>query len=160
MKTEDHNLNHSFQQVQRKNLWKFLILLGVGSVLLPLSQIYAQVVTVPNVVGLSQVAAQTAITNAGLTLGTVTTISDGNVLPGTVISQSPEANTNVGAGSGVDLLISQGILVPPLQGLTQAGAQAALTNTGLQVGTITSVNSLSCHNHRAREGSNLIPPNR
>ena len=44
---------------------------------------------VPNVVGQTQAAATTAITNAGLTLGTVTTQSSATVASGKVISQSP-----------------------------------------------------------------------
>ena len=43
----------------------------------------------PNVVGLTQAAATTAITGAGLTVGTVTTASSTTVPAGSVISQTP-----------------------------------------------------------------------
>ncbi|NLF59459.1 MAG: PASTA domain-containing protein, partial [Candidatus Hydrogenedens sp.] len=47
----------------------------------------ADMATVPNVVGQSQAAAQTAITGAGLTVGTVTQQYSGTVAAGNVISQ-------------------------------------------------------------------------
>jgi beta-lactam-binding protein with PASTA domain len=65
-------------------------------------------VSVPNVVGLSQAAATTAITNAGLVLGTVTQQSSANVPAGNVISQNPGAGASVAAGSAVDLVVSSG----------------------------------------------------
>jgi PASTA domain len=61
---------------------------------------------VPNVVGLTQAAATTAITNAGLVLGTVTTASSSTVPAGSVISESPIAGTQVNAGSAVNLVVS------------------------------------------------------
>ncbi len=63
---------------------------------------------VPNVVGQTQAAATTAITTAGLALGTVTTQSSPTVPAGTVISQNPAAGTNVVAGSAVNLVVSSG----------------------------------------------------
>jgi uncharacterized repeat protein (TIGR03803 family) len=65
-------------------------------------------VAVPNVVGLTQTAAATAITGVGLVVGTVTTASSPTVLSGDVISQSPVAPTLVNLGSAVDLVISTG----------------------------------------------------
>jgi hypothetical protein len=67
----------------------------------------AQVV-VPNVVGLTQAAATTAITGAGLVLGTVTTASSNTVPAGNVISESPVAGTMVNTGSAVNLVVSSG----------------------------------------------------
>ena len=52
-------------------------------------------VSVPNVVGDTQAAATTAITGAGLVVGTVTTASSTTVPPGDVISESPVAGTMV-----------------------------------------------------------------
>jgi hypothetical protein len=63
-------------------------------------------VAVPNVVGLTQAAATTAITGAGLVLGTVTNASSNTVPAGSVISESPVAGTQVNAGSAVNLVIS------------------------------------------------------
>ncbi len=98
-------------------------------------------IAVPNMVGLAQAAAQTAITDASLTVGTVTTANSATVSIGNVISQNPAAGTNVAAGSMVDLLVSLGASVPNVVGLAQAAAQTVITNAGLTVGTVTSVNS-------------------
>ena len=50
-------------------------------------------VTVPNVVGQTQAAATTAITNAGLVVGTVTQQASATVPAGRVITQNPPAGT-------------------------------------------------------------------
>src|SRR5208282_1392570 len=71
----------------------------------------AKTVSVPNVVGDTQAAATTAITGAGLALGTVTMASSATVAAGDVISQSPVAGTSVARGSAVNLTVSSG---PPL----------------------------------------------
>ena len=63
---------------------------------------------VPNVVGLSQAAASTAITNAGLVVGTVTQQSSVNVPAGNVISQNPVGGTQANLGSAVNLVVSSG----------------------------------------------------
>ena len=63
----------------------------------------------PNVVGLTQSAATTAITGAGLTVGTVTTASSTTVPAGSVISQSPVSGTQVSVGSAVSLVVSSGL---------------------------------------------------
>ncbi len=64
--------------------------------------------SVPNVVGDTQAAATTAIQNAGLVVGTVTTASSSTVPSGDVISESPVAGTSVAAGSAVNLVVSTG----------------------------------------------------
>src|SRR5206468_5685195 len=79
-------------------------------------------VPVPNVVGLTQAAATTAITGAGLTLGAVTTANSTTVAIGSVISQNPAAATNAVTGSAVSLVVSLGARVPTVVGLTQAAA--------------------------------------
>src|SRR5213079_3103718 len=68
-------------------------------------------VLVPNVVGQMQAAATSAITSAGLTLGTVTMQSSTTVAPGNVISESPAAGTRVASGLAVNLVVSSG--APP-----------------------------------------------
>jgi hypothetical protein len=65
-------------------------------------------IAVPNVVGQTQAAATTAITGAGLIVGTVTQQSSSTVASGNVVSESPVAGTNVSSGSTVDLVISTG----------------------------------------------------
>ena len=97
--------------------------------------ITAAPVAVPNVVGMTQAAATTAITSAGLVVGTVNTQYDAAIPAGQVISQSPTAGTNVAVGSAVDLVVSLGpappVTVPNTVGMTQAAAVAAITAAGL-----------------------------
>jgi M6 family metalloprotease-like protein len=64
--------------------------------------------TVPNVVGQTQAAAATAITGAGLVVGTVTQTYSDIVAAGLVISQEPAGETIVPIGSAVDITISLG----------------------------------------------------
>jgi beta-lactam-binding protein with PASTA domain len=99
---------------------------------------------VPNVVGQTQAAATTAITGAGLVVGTVTTASSGTVASGSVISESPVAGTLVTLGSAVNLVVSTGpapVAVPNVVGQTQAAAATAITGAGLVVGTVTTASS-------------------
>jgi formylglycine-generating enzyme required for sulfatase activity len=61
---------------------------------------------VPNVVGIAQSAAETAIMNAELTVGTVTKVCSDTVAEGDVISQSPDAGVLLLLGGPVNLVIS------------------------------------------------------
>lgn len=65
-------------------------------------------VAVPNVTGQTQAAATSAITAAGLAVGTVTRQSSNSVASGGVISQNPTAGTHVAGGTAVNLVISSG----------------------------------------------------
>ena len=65
-------------------------------------------VAVPDVVGQTQAAATTAITNAGLVLGTMTQQASSTVASGNVISESPAAGANVSSGSTVNLVVCTG----------------------------------------------------
>jgi beta-lactam-binding protein with PASTA domain len=101
-------------------------------------------VSVPNVVGLTQAAATTSITSAGLVVGTVTTQSSSTVAAGSVISEAPTAGTSVNTGSAVNLVVSSGpaqVSVPNVVGLTQAAATTSITSAGLVVGTVTTQSS-------------------
>ena len=90
-------------------------------------------VTVPNVVGLTQAAATTAITAVGLKVGTVTQAASATVPVGNVISQSPAGGASAALGSAVDLVVSAGavsVTVPNVVGLDQAAAESAISNAG------------------------------
>jgi len=96
-------------------------------------------VPVPNVVGLTQTVAITVITAAELTVGTVTQPYSATVPPGTVISQAPEADTQVLPGSPVAMAVSKGpqpVTVPNVVGQTQTSASAAISGAGLIVGVV------------------------
>jgi len=99
-------------------------------------------VTVPDVVGLTQSAAEAAITAAGLVVGQVTEVCSDSVPAGSVISQNPVAGASVQPGSAVDLVISTGpcpvtVPVPDVVGQAQSAAEADITAAGLVVGTVT-----------------------
>ena len=105
-------------------------------------------VTVPNVVNLTQAAANTAITGAGLVVGTVTQQSSATVPAGSVSSQNPTAGVGVTAGSAVNLVVSTGaaplpgpVMVPNVLNLTQAAAKAAINGASLVLGTISQQSS-------------------
>ena len=89
-------------------------------------------VNVPDVSGQSQADARTAITDAGLTVGDVTTEDSTEVASGAVIRTDPVAGTSVERGSSVSLVVSSGkTTVPSVVGLSQEEAQSAITAAGL-----------------------------
>jgi eukaryotic-like serine/threonine-protein kinase len=96
-------------------------------------------VQVPPLLNLDQAAAEKAITDAGLTVGDVTTEASSTVDPGLVISSDPASGASVDKGSAVKLAISGGpdtVGVPNVVGLTEARARSTLEQAGF-----TSVNS-------------------
>ncbi len=99
----------------------------------------SSLVSVPNVVEQTQVAAATMIASSGLTVGIITLQASATVPAGNVISQSPAANSIVTAGTAVNLWISTGtgITVPNVVGQPQATATTTLANAGLTLGTVT-----------------------
>ncbi|HQL94043.1 MAG TPA: PASTA domain-containing protein, partial [Candidatus Hydrogenedentes bacterium] len=100
-------------------------------------------VTVPDVAGMSQAEAATALTGAGLTLGAVAESFSATVPAGQVISQNPASGAVVSPGSAVSLVVSKGaepaatVTVPDVVGMTQSAAGTALTGAGLTVGSVT-----------------------
>jgi PASTA domain len=101
-------------------------------------------ISIPNVVGDSQTVATTAITGAGLTVGTVTQASSATVASGSVISQTPAAGASAASGASVALVVSSGpapVAVPNVVGNTQAAATTAITGAGLKLGTLTQATS-------------------
>jgi eukaryotic-like serine/threonine-protein kinase len=101
-------------------------------------------VAVPEVTGLSQQAAESAITKAGLTVGQVTQQNSETVDPGDVIDQSPEAKSELSKGGAVDLVVSAGVkqaTVPTLVGLSLDEASNALRDAGLELGRAKAVPS-------------------
>ncbi len=101
-----------------------------------------QPVDVPNVVGMTQTAAQSAIAGAGLTVGVVTEAYSTTVAVGAVISQDPASGAGVVPGSAVSFVLSKGpepvsATVPDLAGKVQSAAEAAITAAGLTVGGVT-----------------------
>ena len=94
-------------------------------------------VTVPDVEGMEQALAESAIVSAALTVGTITTEYSSTVPAGYVISQSVAAGVSVTFNTAVDLVISDGIemvTVPDVGGMTDVDAESALIAAGLTVG--------------------------
>ncbi len=100
---------------------------------------------VPNIVGKTAADANTAIINANLVVGTVTTAYSKTVAAGKVISQKPAAGKKVAVGSSVNYVESLGksttVTVPNLVGKTADDAYAAIINANLVVGTMTTAYS-------------------
>jgi Ca2+-binding RTX toxin-like protein len=112
---------------------------------------------VPNIVGQTQAAAQTAITNAGLIIGAVTRANNPVVPCGIVIDQSPIAGVGVPPGSAVSFTVSLGPLVPDVHDETIERATRFIEAAGLTVGTITPVFSERPIGHVATAGQDPLP---
>ena len=100
-------------------------------------------VAVPDVKGMTQAAAETALTDEGLQ-PKVEEANDDTQPKGNVFDQSPEANTQLKAGAVVTIKVSQGVAevaVPNVVGLSVDTAVVQLQNAGLVVGERKSVNS-------------------
>ena len=105
-----------------------------------------QMATVPNVVGMTQFNAQTAITSAGLAMGEISQEYNNKVPVGHVISQNLLPGVSVVSGTAMSLTLSLGlpgttVTVPYVVGLLQSDAQTAITGAGLIVGTVSQANS-------------------
>ena len=93
-------------------------------------------VTVPNVVGKAEATAKSAITAAGLTVGTVSESASDTVTAGLVISQTVAANTKVAKGTTVSIVLSSGpssVKVTDVVGHEQSRAEQELAAAGFQV---------------------------
>jgi beta-lactam-binding protein with PASTA domain len=73
-------------------------------------------ITVQNVVNLTQAAAASAVTKAGLTVGSVTSAVSYTVAAGNVASQSPAAGTSAAPGSAVSLVIAKNLPICDVNG--------------------------------------------
>ncbi len=102
-------------------------------------------VEVPSVVGISTAEAVSNLEKKGFVVNK-TESYDSQVAKGNVISQTPEGGTKAPSGSAVTIRISQGsedtkIRVPNLIGVSEMDAMAALTESGLKVGSVSEVNN-------------------
>ena len=93
-------------------------------------------VKVPSVVGKDENAAKSAITAAGLTVGTVSEASSDTVESGLVISQSPSANSETESNGKVNIVLSSGPnkkKVTDVIGHESSRAQSDLAGDGFKV---------------------------
>lgn len=96
-------------------------------------------VAVPQLTGLEQSAAESAILQAGLTIGAVLEQFDSAIPAGMVINQWPQSGEVAAAGAPVSLIVSKGVppvQVPSLLGLDQSVAEWVIAVAGLVVGEI------------------------
>ncbi len=114
------------------------------------SQVYQIIVTppvtVPDIIGDTEINAGDALVANGLTVGSVTQSFSLIVPAGQVISQSIAGGSLIGAGTFVDYVISLGpqpIFTPDLVALNSSAATALLESLGLNVGAISKANSSS-----------------
>jgi beta-lactam-binding protein with PASTA domain/predicted Ser/Thr protein kinase len=92
-------------------------------------------VKVPDLVGQSQSAAESTLSNAGLQLGAVTKRTSASQPPGTVLAQSPKGGSSVKAESKVNLTVAQApkeIAVPNVVGQSQTLALVTLGQAGFK----------------------------
>lgn len=93
----------------------------------------------PDVVGMAQENAQSAIIAAKLVVGNVTSAYSDSVPAGNIISQNPLPTALVLPGAAVDFVVSKGaatVPVPNVVGMTKANAETAVRAANLQLGNI------------------------
>ncbi|MBF0696177.1 Stk1 family PASTA domain-containing Ser/Thr kinase [Actinomyces bowdenii] len=91
---------------------------------------------VPDLSGMTQEEARSALSDAGLTVGNVTQEESSTVEEGKVVSHSPNKGGQVKQGSEVNIVISSGsnkVAVPDVAGMSQEEAIKAMQDKGLQV---------------------------
>ncbi|MBU3679354.1 MAG: PASTA domain-containing protein [Candidatus Kapabacteria bacterium] len=97
-----------------------------------------EMVTVPNLIGLSMRDARLALARAGLQLGSVTNVTDDNIPVDGIAWQSPAAGSSTSADGSVSIGISRGSILrmPSLIGMRLDEAKGVLAEIGLTVGTV------------------------
>ena len=88
-------------------------------------------VAVPDVAGKSVAEAASILGQQGLDGSKTTTEASDTVPKDQVIRTDPAAGTQVDKGSKVTIIVSSGVSVPSVTGLTKAAADNAITNAGL-----------------------------
>ncbi|KAA9106301.1 Stk1 family PASTA domain-containing Ser/Thr kinase [Microbacterium rhizomatis] len=103
-----------------------------------------QTATVPVLVGLSQDAAATALTQAGLALGAVTSRNDAGLSAGVVISAAQPDGAVVPVGTTIDLVVATGrVVINDLTGYTVEAATRELEDPSSQL-TVATQEDPSC----------------
>jgi serine/threonine-protein kinase len=103
-----------------------------------------QIVSVPNVVGMSLTDAANALEQVGLSVGNRTPQFSDTQPQGTVLAQNPDAGRQARKGDNVDLTVSEGqqkAIVPDVVGQAEADAAATLANAGFRVNRIREAHS-------------------
>jgi eukaryotic-like serine/threonine-protein kinase len=100
----------------------------------------AQIVAVPNVVGVAQALAESTLKQAGFAIGALSTSVTSTGASGTVLTQSPAAGSQEAKGTAVSLTIAQApaapIAVPQVAGMTQTDAITTLVKAGFKADVV------------------------
>ena len=102
----------------------------------------SELVTVPDLTGLTKAEAQQQLDEVGLALGDVEKVRTDEQSPGHVVDQRPAPDREIDAGTEVTIVVAQAPLVevPPLEGLSTDEAAATLDAAGLSLGEQTPQN--------------------
>jgi len=93
-----------------------------------------EAVEVPNVVGMSQDQAASALESAGLASGSVKEVNDPKAAPGDVVASDPAAGASAAPGSRVNFTVaSKFVDLPDLRGKPEEEASATLSALDLNV---------------------------
>ena len=85
-------------------------------------------IALPNVTGMTSLAAQALLIKSGFVIGTLTPANSGSALKDTVISSKPSVGEVVPSGTTVDLVVANGkVTIPNLVGKSVTDATAILT---------------------------------
>jgi serine/threonine-protein kinase len=112
-----------------------------GSTVTIIESLGPVMITVPQVTGMTQAAAEAALRKAGLTPGAVTTVGSATVPAGEVISTNPVAETTWPQNKPVTLTVSGGPPLPDFVGQQFQAAQAQAQSGGYQLQQVAAVNS-------------------
>jgi len=93
-----------------------------------------EMLAVPDVAGMDEAASRAAIEAAGFAVGQISSVFHDTAPAGQVVTQTPDAGTQMPRGYKVQLAFSKGKdlrIVPNVVGTTQANAEKALASVGL-----------------------------
>lgn len=94
----------------------------------------AATVSVPDLKGMTQDAAQKALEDANLTLAKANPVESTEGDPGTVVDQDPAAGEEVAEGTLVTIdVVSDQVTVPSVTGMSLSEAKSTLSNVGLSI---------------------------
>jgi len=122
----------------RSRLWAMLAVILVVALVLLL--IWTRLVPrVPDVTGMTRLAAETKLKGAGYKTGEISLVTTSKIQPGHVADQAPRAGAVLGKGGSVDLIVVQGaetVTVPDVVGQDAASAAQIIGQTGLGMNSV------------------------
>jgi serine/threonine-protein kinase len=112
-----------------------------GSTVTIIESLGPVMLTVPDVTGMEQAAAEAQLKQAGLKVGQVTGATSASVPAGQVVSTNPPGNTSWPQNKPVTITVSQGPPLPSFVGEMFQDAQAEAENDGYQLQQTTAPSS-------------------